>query len=153
MFAKTNDFTCKSANPHNKRRVCWRREMDRWSMLYLTILGSSMGGKIRVARQNDMINYLAVPWIGLDPPWQVLWWLSPANRSLDPDTRWYWLTRGESRGFITRITIDVYFYDICKSIILANINDFVNIIVTILLLRELLHYLFTFNAEDVLTPN
>ena len=47
---------------------------------------------------------------------------------------WYWLTRGESRGFITRITIDVYFYDICKSIILANINDFVDI-VTILLLR------------------
>ena len=68
-------------------------------------------------------------------------------------TRWYWLTRGESRGFITRITIDVYFYDICKSIIFVNINDFVNIIVTILLLRELLHYLFTFNAEDVLTPN
>ena len=49
-------------------------------------------------------------------------------------TRWYWLTRGESRGFITRITIDVYFYDICKSIIFVNINDFVNI-VTILLLR------------------
>ena len=49
-------------------------------------------------------------------------------------TRWQWLTRGESRRFITRITIDVYFYDICKSIIFANINDFVNI-VTILLLR------------------
>ena len=89
--------------------------MDRWSMLYLTIF-NGREYKSDEASRYDKLSCCPMDLIG------------------STMTRWYWLTRGESRGFITRITIDVYFYDICKSIIFANINDFVNII-TILLLR------------------
>ena len=83
--------------------------MDRWSMLYLTIF-NGREYKSDEANRYDKLS------------------CGPMDLIRSTMTRWYWLTRGESRGFITRITIDVYFYDICKSIIFVNINDFGNVL-------------------------